>query len=96
MPCYRPITMYRSKAGKDQKTGRWPVVPDTKNGYYELQVPVACRQCIGCKQEYSRGWAVRCSHESQMHNLNTYLTLTYNNENLPAGGTLVKSDIIAI
>ena len=29
-------------------------------------------------------------HEAQMHEDNSFITLTYNNEHLPAGGTLVK------
>ena len=28
-------------------------------------------------------WAVRCMHESQLHDKNCFLTLTYNDENLP-------------
>lgn len=39
--------------------------------------PVACGQCIGCKLEYSRQWAVRIMHEAQMHDWNSFVTLTY-------------------
>jgi hypothetical protein len=31
-------------------------------------------------------------HEAQMHENNSFITLTYNEENLPSGGSLVKSD----
>lgn len=37
----------------------------------------------------SREWAVRCIHESQLHADNCFLTLTYNDDNLPYGETLV-------
>lgn len=52
-----------------------------------------CGGCIGCRLEYSRQWAVRCMHESSFHEENSFLTLTYNPENLPEGGTLVKKDM---
>lgn len=36
--------------------------------------------------------AVRCMHEAQLHDANCFLTLTYSQEHLPAGGTLVPED----
>ena len=51
-----------------------------------LQVP--CGQCIGCRVDRSRDWAVRCYHEAQMHENNAFLTLTYNDESLPSNGSL--------
>ena len=38
---------------------------------------LSCGKCIGCRLEYSRQWAVRMYHESQLHDLNCFLTLTY-------------------
>lgn len=55
---------------------------------FPIQFP--CGQCIGCKLEYSRQWAVRCMHEAESHLDNSYITLTYADEHLPPGGTLVK------
>lgn len=55
----------------------------------ELQT-VACGQCMGCRIERSRQWAVRITHEVKCHEDNCFLTLTYNDENLPKNGTLVK------
>ncbi|WNK13400.1 MAG: replication initiator protein [Microvirus sp.] len=37
----------------------------------------ACGQCIGCRKEYARQWALRCTHEAQLHEKNCFLTLTY-------------------
>lgn len=45
--------------------------------------PLACGQCIGCRLERSRQWAVRCMHESQLHDFNVFVTLTYSDEHLP-------------
>lgn len=58
-----------------------------------MPVEVPCGRCIGCRLENSRQWAVRCVHESKLSPYNCFLTLTYNDEHLPANGTLVKSDV---
>ncbi len=51
---------------------------------------VPCGQCIGCRLERSRQWAVRCMHEAQMYDANAFITLTYSEANLPVQGSLVK------
>lgn len=55
-----------------------------------LQLP--CGQCIGCRVERSRQWAIRCVHESQMHANNCFITLTYDAENVPRDGGLRVED----
>lgn len=42
-----------------------------------------CGQCIGCRLERSRQWAIRCHHEASLYRRNCFITLTFNNENLP-------------
>lgn len=53
-----------------------------------LQLP--CGQCIGCRIEKSRQWALRCVHEASMHDDNAFITLTYDDEHLPWDGSLNK------
>lgn len=55
-------------------------------------VEVPCGQCIGCRLERSRQWAVRMMHEASLHDDNCFITLTYSDDNLPSDGSLVKSD----
>jgi len=43
--------------------------------------------------ERARQWAVRCVHETQLHLDNSFITLTYNDEHLPQGSTLVLEDL---
>ncbi len=87
VPCYRPITAYRSrllgKGGKAQITFK----PEDGVGF-ELQLP--CAQCIGCRLEKSRQWAMRCMHEASLYESNCFITLTYGNEHLPKDGSLNK------
>ena len=48
--------------------------------YATFKLP--CSKCIECRLEYARQWAVRCVHESKMHEDNVFVTLTYSEENL--------------
>lgn len=52
-----------------------------------------CGQCMECRLAYSREWAIRITHEAQMHERNCFLTLTYDNDHLPDHGQLVKRDL---
>lgn len=44
--------------------------------------PLPCGKCIACRLEYARQWAIRCVHEAQMHESNSFITLTYSDTNL--------------
>ena len=88
MPCYSPIDGYRSRFVNP--SGKRSIVFDVKSGYKDRPVTVKCGQCIGCRLEYSRQWAIRCLHESTLYDQNNFLTLTYNDENLPQDQSLVK------
>ena len=95
MPCYYPVRAYRAKSGR-QPNGKWPLVFSLRDGYEDLPVDLPCGRCIGCKLEYSKKWAVRCVHEASLYEKNVFVTLTYNDENLPYASdgqpTLVKRD----
>jgi len=53
-----------------------------------MPVKIPCGQCIGCRLEKSRQWALRCSHEATLHQNNCFITLTYNDANLPDNNSL--------
>lgn len=88
MPCYHPLKAWRSRTA--EPSGKRKLVFDIKYGYSDMEVQVPCGQCIGCRLEHSRQWAIRCVHEASMYKQNAFITLTYNKEKLPEGGTLVK------
>lgn len=56
-------------------------------------VQVPCGQCIGCRLNRSAQWALRMEHEASLHDQNCFLTLTYDDENLP-GDSLVKKHYV--
>lgn len=55
-----------------------------------LELP--CGQCVGCRLERSRQWAMRCVHEASLYEQNSFVTLTYGDEFLPEGGSLMYRD----
>ncbi|AXH74940.1 MAG: replication initiator protein [Microviridae sp.] len=92
MPCYHPLTAYYSKEiGKSGKRG---ITFNRSASFSGQALRVPCGQCIGCRLEKSRQWAMRCMHEKRLHKDNCFVTLTYDNEHLPVGGTLVKRDLV--
>lgn len=91
MPCYRPLLAHRSSVpGKD---GKKPLTFKAREAYTDLPVAVPCGQCIGCRTDKTNQWAARCYHESKLHDVNCFVTLTYDDDHLPPGGTLVKEHV---
>lgn len=52
-----------------------------ERGKVRRKLDLPCSQCIGCRLERSRQWAVRCMHEASMHDSNVFVTLTYDDRN---------------
>lgn len=88
MPCSHPLTGWRSR--QVEASGKRKIVFNRANGYVDQEVQVPCGQCLNCRLERSRQWAIRCVHEAEMHSENCFITLTYGPEHLPADGGLVK------
>jgi len=59
----------------------------------DLKITVPCGQCIGCRMNRAEGWASRMMHEASLHEHNSFLTLTYSDDNLPPNGSLAPDDI---
>lgn len=86
MACYHPIEAYRLADGSVSfvELARYDVVGT---------VDLPCGRCVGCRLERSRQWALRCVHEAKAHEANCFVTLTYDNEHLPDGGSLRHRDV---
>ena len=91
VPCFSPLKGYRSRA--PNRSGRFSIVFNPKFGYVDRPLEVACGQCIGCRLERARQWGVRGVHEAKSHDVNSYLTLTYSDECLPADYSLQPKDM---
>lgn len=51
------------------------------NGAKSMLVP--CGKCINCRLNYAQDWATRCDCEQRMHELSCFITMTYNDGELP-------------
>ena len=59
----------------------WSEEQVLKDGCEILKLP--CGQCIGCRLEYSRQWAMRCALEAKQYKHNYFVTLTYDDAFVP-------------
>lgn len=84
MPCFRPVAAYQSV-----QTGlvQFHEGPDCRG----LILP--CGKCIGCRLQSAAHWSIRMTHEAQMHQLNCFVTLTYDAAHLPLNESLDHSHV---
>lgn len=81
MPCYYPTPAFHDPTAG--VTTLWPPV-----GTANTELP--CGGCLGCKTDRALDWARRAHHEASMWQHNSFLTLTYKDEELPADGLVPK------
>jgi hypothetical protein len=81
--CYHPLLAYKSE-GK---------VVFNKPFAFAKGFNIPCGQCIGCRLNYSRQWAIRIMHEAQMHETNCFITLTFDQANLESRTRPLSLDV---
>lgn len=62
-----------------------------KSPYMIGPLPCACQRCMPCRVNKKRLWTFRLELEASRHKDNCVVTLTYNDLNLPEGGSLDKT-----
>lgn len=90
--CYHPIRGYYGRS-VNPDTGSRPIVFNVNQSFSGIPLDIPCGQCIGCRLERSRQWALRIMHEKRLHAESAFLTLTYSPVNLPRNGSLVVRDL---
>lgn len=99
MPCHFPRPAWRradtvrtDKLGRVSRTANPGYVfsPRDSNGS-PVGHTIPCGQCVGCRLDWAGDWAARCEKEAQLWPRNCFVTLTYNDEHLPIGGTTRSS-----
>ncbi|AXH75429.1 MAG: replication initiator protein [Microviridae sp.] len=85
MACFHPIDAYKCEDGSI-------VFAERAKFRITGHVKLPCGQCAGCRIDRAREWTIRCMHEASCHEKNSFVTLTYSDENIPAGNTLVYED----
>lgn len=84
MACNNPIPAYQTEEGAVIR------FTPTLNSQ-RLDIP--CGKCLGCRSNQALMWAIRCYHEASQHEQNCFVTLTYNDEHLPADGKIDKAEL---
>lgn len=75
MPCLYPMPAARN-AGT---VALWPRAPQREGE--RLEIP--CGRCVECRKNERLGWALRCKLEAGCQDQNTFVTLTYRDEDCP-------------
>ena len=57
---------------------------------------VPCGQCMECRINYARNWAARCEVESYYYENNYFITLTYDDENVPVKNKVTGEEYTGI
>lgn len=86
MPCYFPLDAWRLPQCSPLSNSPITFQPRYHGTAEHLKLP--CGQCIGCKLERSRQWAVRLVHEGQLHERSSFLTLTFKDKFYPKDGSV--------
>lgn len=63
-----------------------------KNSYGQVR-EVPCGQCAACRLNKAREWSIRIMNEMNYYDASCFLTLTYEDSNLPENRSLVKKDL---
>ena len=72
--CIYPLTAYKPASGQ---------VTFKRDHRTLEQIQLPCGQCVTCRLERTRQWAVRITHEAQLHEHNYFGTFTYNEGHCP-------------
>jgi len=87
MPCYHPLKGWRSSI-RNPSTRKRAITFKFSEALSDMPVTLPCGQCIGCRLQKSREWAIRMTHEASLYEDNCFITLTYSDEHLPKNGSL--------
>lgn len=85
MPCYHPVQAY---FGRKQENGKREIVFSSGQAQSCLDLKLPCNNCVGCRLERARQWAMRCMDEASLYKDNSFITLTFNETHLPNNRSL--------
>lgn len=79
MACFSPLLAWQTESGD---------IVFAERGKIRRELKLPCGQCVGCRLERSRQWAMRCMHEAQLYDHNSFVTLTYDDDHVPEDNSL--------
>jgi len=96
MSCYSTIVAYRLLDKVSETSGKNIITfqeSEIKGSPHERLV-IPCGQCIGCRIDRAKAWAVRVYHEALGHKDSSFVTLTYNDGDLKDRKSLDKREFV--
>jgi hypothetical protein len=82
MVCYHPMKAFQSVRLNPDTGKRYVSFRRPYDGHMWTEILLPCGQCVGCRLDRSRQWAIRCYHEAQLYDDNCFITLTFDDEHL--------------
>lgn len=92
MGCDFPLSAYRSAKARGP-TGKALLTFKPNEAISNQVIEIPCNNCMGCKLEKARQWSIRMMHEARFHPANAFITLTYDNQNVPQSYGLELRDL---
>lgn len=100
MSCDNPLLAYRDSSGCVHIVGSllrdYDLYCDYDGvdfGSYAADwLLLPCGKCLSCRMRLAHMWSMRCRYELESHDASCFITLTYRNADLPAGGSLQRDD----
>lgn len=93
MTCYHPLMAWRNPNAINPETGKFAILFSPPENWRDCEpIKVPCGQCVGCRLERSRQWAMRCVHEASLYDKNCFITLTFDDEHIARDGSLHLED----
>lgn len=92
MACFHPRFAWKVPCAN----GKYKIYFAPPKDYYtpswdeRFGIRLPCGQCIGCRIDKSREWALRCVHEASLYDENYFVTLTYKPERLTSPSLQVR------
>lgn len=86
MSCYHPwlgVPDYDSSEGEKRTYKLTSAYSPEAKRIYPGAIAIPCGHCIGCRLDYSRSWADRMMLELDHSKKAVFVTLTYDNDNVP-------------
>lgn len=90
MKCLRPIQAWlvgKTENGRDKYSFSCPSMIGCRTVFFP------CGKCSACLESRRSAWVSRCRLESLLHTSNSFVTLTYNDRDLPKDRLCNKRDI---
>jgi len=98
MPCFHPLDATRiptlSERPELRHINKFKISFRPADRMLGMPIKIPCGQCVGCRLERSRQWAIRCVHEASLHQKNCFITLTFSPEYLATRSNQWSLDVV--